>query len=76
MRRRNDDRKAIHSYLTAEAHDGLYAFARFNGPSVSAILQAWINDLLAEVEEAGTQEVRKELVQAARQIDADRRQRV
>lgn len=74
MSRARDDRKAIHAYLTDEAHDALYRFARLNGPTVSAILQAWCNELAEEMADDGP-EIRQDLVRAARAIDAERRMR-
>lgn len=73
MGRARDDRRPIHAYLTEEAHHALYEFARINGPSVSAILQAWCDRLSREMDKAGTAEVEQDLVKAARSIDADRR---
>jgi hypothetical protein len=71
-----DNRKAIHAYLTPEAHDHWHEFAAEQGVSVSGLLEAiaqdWHerllgnDDLPAEVER---------LARSARRIDATRRRR-
>lgn len=71
-----DTRKAIHAYLSPEAHDQWHDFAAENGVSVSGLLEAigleWKDqmngdgDLPAEVEG---------LAKRARRIDASRRRR-
>jgi hypothetical protein len=69
-------RKAIHAYLSPEAHDGWHAFAAEHGVSVSGLLEAialdW-SDRLASGERAYDNE--DDLVRAARRVDADRRRR-
>ena len=71
-----DNRKAIHAYLTPEAHDRWHEFAAEQGVSVSGLLEAiaqdWherllgIDDLPDEV---------SRLTKSARRIDATRRRR-
>ena len=72
-----DSRKAIHAYLSPEAHDQWHDFAAENGVSVSGLLEAigleWKDqmktddgDLPAEIES---------LAKRARRIDASRRRR-
>ena len=71
-----DSRKAIHAYLSPEAHDQWHDFAAENGVSVSGLLEAiglaWkdqVNgngDLPPEIED---------LAKRARRIDASRRRR-
>jgi len=71
-----DARKAIHAYLTPDAHDRWHEFAAEQGVSVSGLLEAiaqeWherlvgVDDLPDEVER---------LTRSARRIDAARRRR-
>jgi hypothetical protein len=72
-----DSRKAIHAYLSPEAHDQWHDFAAENGVSVSGLLEAigleWKDqmqtdggDLPPEIEG---------LAKRARRIDASRRRR-
>lgn len=72
----NDDRRALHAYLSREAHDAWHDFAAEQGVSVSGLLEASGLNLAPVVE--GRSEPRKEqleLVDAARKIDAARRRR-
>jgi hypothetical protein len=69
-------RKAIHAYLSPEAHDAWHDFAAENGVSVSGLLEAMANEWSARLtrgEPALPDE--DELVKAARRVDADRRRR-
>lgn len=72
-----DDRapKAIHAYLTADAHDAWRDFADTNGVSVSGLVEALAANLPAG--EPGPRDAVKltDLVGAARKIDAVRRRR-
>ncbi len=63
------DRRALHAFLSADAHDQWHDFAASQGASVSAILEA----LAPELENAVGPIDR--VVKAARRIDADRRRR-
>ena len=72
----NDDRRALHAYLSREAHDAWHDFAAEQGVSVSGLLEASGRNLAPVVD--GNAEPRKEqleLVDAARKIDAARRRR-
>jgi len=62
-------RKALHAYVSDEAHEQWHAFAAEQGVSVSAILEV----LGAELEASGDRY--HQLVVAARRIDARRRRR-
>lgn len=63
-------RKAVHAYLSDEAHDQWQEFAATQGVSVSAILEA----LAPEFSGAADGEFDK-LIKEARRIDARRRRR-
>jgi hypothetical protein len=69
-------RKAIHAYLSPEAHDAWHDFAAENGVSVSGLLEAIANEWTAKLargEPVLPDEER--LVRSARRVDADRRRR-
>jgi hypothetical protein len=68
------DRKAIHAYITAEAHDTLYSFAEENATSVSALVESWLMDLREEIAADGM-EIRQDWVKRARKVDSRRRRR-
>lgn len=71
-----DDRRALHAYLSREAHDAWHDFAAEQGVSVSGLLEAYGHDLAPVA--TGASRPRKEhvaLVEAARKIDAVRRRR-
>lgn len=63
------ERRALHAFLTADAHDQWHDFAAEQGASVSAILEA----LAPELDDAVGQLA--PVVKAARRIDAERRRR-
>lgn len=72
----SDDRRALHAYLSREAHDAWHDFAAEQGVSVSGLLEASGQNLAPLVERSG--ELGKDqraLVDAARKIDAVRRRR-
>jgi len=72
----NDDRRALHAYLSREAHDAWHDFAAEQGVSVSGLLEASGRNLAPVVEgNAEPQKDQLELVDAARKIDAARRRR-
>lgn len=69
-------RKAIHAYLSPEAHDAWHEFAAEHGVSVSGLLEAIANEWaerLAMGQPALPDEDR--LVRSARRVDAERRRR-
>ena len=71
-----DERRALHAYLTPEAHDSWHDFAAENGVSVSGMLEAYGQELREIME--GNAKPRKDqvaLVDSARKIDAVRRRR-
>ncbi|MBI2703904.1 MAG: hypothetical protein HYX32_01235 [Actinobacteria bacterium] len=69
-------RKAIHAYLSPEAHDAWHDFAAENGVSVSGLIEAVAQDW-AQGEGAGDTEsdTAERLAKLARKIDAQRRRR-
>ena len=71
-----DERRALHAYLSPEAHDAWHEFAAEEGVSVSGLLEAYGRELVPVVEGKAT--MRKDhqaLVKEARKIDAARRRR-
>jgi hypothetical protein len=69
-----DPRKAIHAYLTPEAHDAWHGFAAEHGVSVSGLLEALAQHWSEQSDGADSIPV-PELTRAARRIDAARRRR-
>ncbi len=67
-------RKALHAYVTDNAHEQWHGFAAEQGVSVSAILEALAPALDVEEQEGSTLEI-DSIVTAARRIDAARRRR-
>ncbi len=69
-------RKALHAYVSDDAHDQWHGFAAEQGVSVSAILEALAPELDLETEEGKDLSERlNSVVKSARQIDAQRRRR-
>lgn len=69
-------RKALHAYVSDDAHDQWHGFAAEQGVSVSAILEALAPEL--DLESAPEERVGERLdnvVKVARKIDAQRRRR-
>ncbi|MGI9614289.1 MAG: hypothetical protein ACR2QO_15365, partial [Acidimicrobiales bacterium] len=70
-------RKALHAYVSDDAHDHWHGFAAEQGVSVSAILEALAPELDFEApithEELGAR--LNTVVKSARKIDAQRRRR-
>lgn len=69
-----DSRKAIHAYLTNEAHDTWHKVAAENGVSVSGLIEAMGQDWLAHMP-GETDEYFGNLVKHARKIDTANRRR-
>jgi hypothetical protein len=69
-------RKAIHAYLSPQAHDAWHDFAAEHGVSVSGLLEA-IATQWADKVARGEQVLPDEdgLVRTARRVDAERRRR-
>ncbi len=70
-------RKALHAYVSDDAHDQWHGFAAEQGVSVSAVLEALAPELdLDEEQSKQPLTVRlDEVVRSARRIDAQRRRR-
>ena len=73
----DNGRKALHAYVSDDAHDLWHGFAAEQGVSVSAILEALAPELNFEAVQSGEQlkERLNTVVKSARQIDAARRRR-
>ena len=73
----DNGRKALHAYVSDDAHDQWHGFAAEQGVSVSAILEALAPEL--NLEDAQAQEQLTDrldlVVKTARRIDAQRRRR-
>jgi len=70
-------RKALHAYVSDDAHDQWHGFAAEQGVSVSAMLEALAPELDPEAR-PGPADLNSQLtgvVKAARKIDAQRRRR-
>lgn len=70
----NDQRRALHAYLSDEAHDTWHQVAADLGCSVSAMLEAMANDFEGSDEHGNRSQI-EAIVKKARRIDADRRRR-
>jgi hypothetical protein len=70
-------RKALHAYLSDDAHEQWHTFAAQEGVSVSAVLEALANELDfgAATSDAPMKERLNEVVAIARRTDASRRRR-
>ncbi|MCC5952210.1 MAG: hypothetical protein JJU45_08965 [Acidimicrobiia bacterium] len=71
-----DERRALHAYLSGDAHEAWHEFAAEQGVSVSGLLEAYGLELVDVV--SGKAKIRKDqtaLVDSARKIDAARRRR-
>jgi hypothetical protein len=69
----DDDRRALHAYLSDDAHDTWHTVAADLGCSVSAMLEAMAPRLGQPGPEAADRTAG--IVKQARRIDADRRRR-
>lgn len=69
-------RRAIHAYVSEEAHDRWHDFAAENGVSVSALLEALAEEVAGADEKTEAHAVVLErAISSSRQIDASRRRR-
>jgi hypothetical protein len=70
-----DERRAIHAYLTPDSHDVWHSTSAEAGISMSAFLEALASDMRDNPPSEGGHQRWREVVRAARKIDADRRRR-
>jgi predicted ATPase len=72
-----DDGASLNANLTREARAAIITLADDNGVSVSTILEAWCQELAAEIaaNDGDAVGIQIELLQHARQIGAQRRRR-
>lgn len=73
----DNGRKALHAYVSDDAHDQWHGFAAEQGVSVSAILEALAPELDTEAQrEPADLTARLDgVIKSARKIDAQRRRR-
>lgn len=73
----DNGRKALHAYVSDDAHDQWHGFAAEQGVSVSAILEALAPELDLEGDTSAENMSQRlaDVVKAARKIDAQRRRR-
>lgn len=73
----DNGRKALHAYVSDDAHDQWHGFAAEQGVSVSAILEALAPELDLEGDSSAENMSQRlaDVVKAARKIDAQRRRR-
>lgn len=70
-----EQRRALHAYLSDDAHETWHAVAAELGVSVSALLEAMAIDLRRPASEQAMATRVDDVVRRARRIDADRRRR-
>jgi len=68
-------RKALHAYLSDDAHETWHRVAAEQGVSVSALLEAMAADLGRPAGEGAMADRLGDMVVRARKIDAERRRR-
>lgn len=70
-------KKALHAYVSDEAHEQWHEFAADQGVSVSAVLEALGTELFAEMTDEDTARpvTLEVVVKKARRLDAERRRR-
>ena len=68
-------RRALHAYVSDEAHDAWHDFAAENGVSVSGLLEAMTAHLSSTPGTLPVVDAWDEAIKAARVIDARRRRR-
>ncbi len=68
-------RRALHAYVSDDAHDAWHDFAAENGVTVSALLEALTPHLQTERGAATLESAWEDSIKAARAVDAARRRR-
>lgn len=71
----NEQRRALHAYLSDDAHDTWHDVSAYLGCSVSAMLEAMAVDFNRSDDDRSVNERVDTIVKKARRIDADRRRR-
>lgn len=72
---KNSTRRALHAYVSDDAHDAWHDFAAENGVTVSALLEALTPHLQTEPSDATLESAWEESIKSARAVDAARRRR-
>lgn len=70
-----EERRAVHAYLTVESHEVWHAVSEEAGISLSGFLEALATDMRENPPEDGGHPRWREVIRAARKIDAARRRR-
>ena len=70
-----EERRAIHAYLSPDAHEVWHTVSQEAGVSVSGLLEALAADMAANAPDQGGHPRWDEIVRRARAIDAQRRRR-
>ena len=70
-----NERKALHAYLTDQAHQAWSTFAEENGVSITGLLEALGITLSEELDGAPPDKIRQPWIRAGRKVDALRRRR-
>lgn len=68
-------RRALHAYVSDEAHEAWHDFAAESGVTVSGLLEALTTHLQPQAEAQTLQQVWEESIKSARAVDAKRRRR-
>jgi hypothetical protein len=71
----NDQRRALHAYLSDDAHNTWHDVSAYLGCSVSAMLEAMAVDFDRPRDQRTIEDRVDTIVKKARRIDADRRRR-
>jgi hypothetical protein len=70
-----EERRAIHAYLTVESHEVWHTVSEEAGVSLSGFLEALATDMKEFAPDEGGHPRWKDIIKAARKIDAQRRRR-
>lgn len=68
-------RRALHAYVSDDAHDAWHDFAAENGVTVSGLLEALTPHLASTADDISAAAVFEESIKSARAVDAARRRR-
>jgi hypothetical protein len=70
-----EERRAIHAYLTVDSHEVWHSISEEAGVSLSGFLESLADDMRENPPEQGGHARWREVIRAARKIDATRRRR-